>query len=112
MSIYFSVELYLEMAVIWSYPAVDKIKWEILEGKVFAKKLIFSHNIVHSPILTNFEAICIGNTWKNDERIFRWSNVGKEGVWMYKIGPLDLLEWIEATPPKLLGQPEILGKNW
>ena len=31
---------------------------------------------------------------------------------MYKIGPLDLLEWIEATPPKLLGQPEILGKNW
>ena len=31
---------------------------------------------------------------------------------MYKIGPLDLLEWIEATPPKLLGQPEILGKIW
>lgn len=31
---------------------------------------------------------------------------------MYKIGPLDLLEWIEATPPKLLGQQEILGKNW
>ena len=30
---------------------------------------------------------------------------------MYKIGPLDLLEWIEATPPKLLSQPEILGKN-
>ena len=31
---------------------------------------------------------------------------------MYKIGPLDLLEWIEETPPKLLGQPEILGKIW
>ena len=31
---------------------------------------------------------------------------------MYKIGPLDLLEWIEATPFKLLSQPEILGKNW
>ena len=31
---------------------------------------------------------------------------------MYKIGPLDLLEWIDAAPPKLLSQPEILGKNW
>ena len=40
----FSAELYLEMAAIWSYPAVDRIKWEILEGKDNAKNIIFYHN--------------------------------------------------------------------
>ena len=46
------------MAAIWSYPAVDKIKWEILEGKVNAKNIINQQNI------TNFEVICIDKTGK------------------------------------------------
>ena len=60
MKIRFSAELYQEMAAIWSYPAVDKIKWEILEGKVNAKNIINQQNMG----ITNFEVICIDKTWK------------------------------------------------
>ena len=40
---------------------------------------------------------------------FRWSNVGNEGIWMYKLGPLDQLEMIQSVPPKVLERPSLKG---